>query len=122
MSEQAPNLPGVVSGITQQNFDALNGRLGTTEAKAASAISAVPVGEHVQNWGESSVTFTGGGGATVEIEHKLGVAPTNVQVTPHDGSFGSGCTARSATKIKIELVLPGGTHTGAVGFDWEAKV
>ena len=32
MAESPPNLPGVVSGITQQNFDALNRRLYALEA------------------------------------------------------------------------------------------
>lgn len=131
MSEQAPNLPGVVSGITQQNFDALNGRLAAAEdeaTKANEALAALP--KFVTGTVELEWNGAGPASNTKEVTHGLGATPADVHLqldrlissagNPELFAFG---VELGVIVFKVNATLPTSSVPGTgtkVKFTWTA--
>jgi hypothetical protein len=132
-------LPSVVRDPrAQDNFDALNGRLGTAEGKfpvGPSDLSAAAkelflqlaaAGVRKINFGEAETSHSASETATVEVEHGLGVVPIGFWPVLYTNSASAGGavilrTEEGYTSTKVKL-LSKATIAGTykVKFKWIA--
>jgi hypothetical protein len=126
---EVQRLPGVVSGVVQQNFDALNQRLGLLEqifSLGEAFLGLAVLGDRKLAFGTSALTFSGGTTSSLKtVTHGLGTAPAVViPITFAAGAFGSLVTFNIAAKEETTFSVNGETKSatgpGNVTFDWIA--